>query len=289
MEYTANEEILLLDVLAQLAPDSSKTSQRNWIKIGRVTVDGRLVDRANLTVQKGQTVRLGNRAKPLPQHLRIVYEDKHIVVVDKPKGLLSVATHFETEKTVHGLLKEHYHPQRVYVIHRLDQDTSGVMLFGLSHEGYDRLKADFKAHALQRLYIALVEGHLSPDKGSWTSYLWEDGNYHVHSTQDPTQGEKAIKHFEVKGSSRKYSWVELTLETGKKNQIRIHCKEAGHPIAGDKKYGSTTNPLKRVCLHAHILAFAHPVIKQWMTFTSPVPEDFYRVVPTVIPAVPVKK
>jgi 23S rRNA pseudouridine1911/1915/1917 synthase len=278
MEYQANESISLTDVLTRLAPGSSKSAQRNWVKVGRVTIDGRLVSRFDTPIEPGQKVRLAHKSKPLYQDLRIVYEDKHLVVIDKPKGLLSVASNFETQKTAHNILKEHYAPQRVFVIHRLDQDTSGVMLFGLSDEGFEGLKDDFKTHSLQRLYIAIVEGHLEEGQGTWTSYLWEDAAYRVHSTNDPERGEKAITHFEVKATSRRYSWMELTLETGKKNQIRIHCQEAGHPIVGDTKYGASSNPLKRLCLHAHVLAFHHPVTKKWMKFIAPPPDEFFKLV-----------
>lgn len=278
MEYQATESLPLLEVLERLAQGSSKSSQRNWVKVGRVTIDGRIAQRTNITVLKGQRVRLAHKSKALPKHLRILYEDRHLVIVDKPKGLLSVATNFELEKTVHGLLKEYYNPLRVFVVHRLDQDTSGVMLFALSEEAYTKLKEDFKSHSLQRLYIAIVEGHLPQPTGSWSSYLWEDANYRVHSSQDPTKGERAETHYAVIATSKQHSWVELTLETGKKNQIRIHCREAGTPVVGDTKYGSTTNPLKRLCLHAHVLGITHPVTGKWIAFTSPVPDGFFSLV-----------
>lgn len=278
MEYHVTESLPLLNILGLMAPDSSKSSQRSWIKVGRVTVDGRTAHRADLVVKAGQCVALQPKSKALPRHLRILYEDRYLVVIDKPKGLLSVATNFETEKTAHGLLKEHYHPHQVMVVHRLDQDTSGVMLFALSPEAFTGLKEDFRKHDLQRSYAAIVEGHLDEPKGSWTSYLHEDAVYRVHSSQDPTKGEKAITHYEVKGTSRRFSWLELTLETGKKNQIRIHCQDAGHSVVGDIKYGATGSPVKRLCLHAHLLAFKHPITKKPMSFTSPPPAEFYQLV-----------
>ncbi len=278
MEYQTTENLSLLDCLSKLAPGSSKNSQRNWVKVGRVTIDGKPVKRADVNVKPGQRVFLQPKSKALPQHLRILYEDRHFVVVDKPRGLLSVSTAYETDKTVHGFLKEHYFPTRVMVVHRLDQDTSGVMLFALSEEAFDGLKDIFRKHDLQRSYAAIVEGHLDEGSGSWQSYLWEDANYRVHSSQDPTRGQKAITHYEVKGVSRKSTWLELTLETGKKNQIRIHCQEAGHPIVGDIKYGATGSPVKRLCLHAHLLAFKHPITGKMMSFTSAPPPEFYKLV-----------
>lgn len=277
MEYQAKENLTLTEILTRLAPGSSKSAQRNWVKVGRVTVDQRVVQRFDYRVEAQQIVRLASKSKPIYQNVTILYEDRDLVVVDKPKGLLSVSTNFEVQKTVHAVLKEYYAPRRVFVIHRLDQDTSGVMLFGLSEAAYTDLKADFKSHAIKRLYVAIVEGHFKEREGKWSSYLWEDANYLMHSTQDPSQGEKAITHFKVVATSRRFSWIELLLETGKKNQIRIHCQEASHPIVGDAKYGSSM-PVKRVYLHAHLLAFNHPITKKWSCFTSPVPDSFFKLV-----------
>ena len=206
--------------------------------------------------------------------IKIYYEDKHIVVIEKPTGLLSVATDFEMEETAHAILKNHCRPKRVFIVHRLDQDASGVMLFALSEEARDALKLVFEAHDIQRNYAAVVEGSFDLSNGKWESYVYEDANYVVHSSQDPTRGKLAVTHYKVKHASRKYTWLDLTLETGRKNQIRVHCKDAGHPIVGDKKYGAVSNPVKRLCLHAHVLAFDHPVTHQKMHFESPVPESF---------------
>lgn len=277
MKYIVEDELPLLDALAKLSPESSKTTLRSWLKDGRVTVDGDVVKLGNTLVHKEQVIALGAKPKIIGGSIRILYEDKHLVVIDKPEGLLSVAAAFEKGETAHAFLKQRYHPQRVHVVHRLDQDTSGVMVFALSETARDALKDIFERHAIQRVYTAIVEGMLTPDKGTWECYLYEDANYVVHATDDPGRGELAITHYLVKKQSKRNSWLELRLETGKKNQIRVHCQQAGHPIAGDKKYGAQTSPIKRMCLHANLLAFEHPVTGKEMSFESAVPETFHRI------------
>jgi 23S rRNA pseudouridine1911/1915/1917 synthase len=279
MKYIAPTDLLILDALTQLSPKSSKNTLRSWIKEGRVQVDEVPVKNSSLIVLEGQHVTVGQRKKVLQSGLPIIYEDDDLVVIDKPSGLLSVATAFEKGETAHALLKAHYRSRKVCVVHRIDQDTSGVMVFALNQTTCDQLKVLFEAHDIERAYTALVEGRPSPS-GTWQSYQYEDKQYVVHETMDETRGRLAVTHYQTIASSKRYSWLELRLETGRKNQIRVHCQAAGCPIVGDKKYGTKTNPIKRLCLHAHLLAFQHPITKKRLRFESPVPEDFYRLIPS---------
>lgn len=272
---TVKESTPLLDVLAQLAPESSRTTLRSWIKDGRVTVDGNPVKIATTLVHPGETVHFGERVKYIEGKLRCYYADRHIIVVEKPEGMLSVATAFKKEDTVHAILQSAY--RTVFPVHRLDQDTSGVMMFALTAEARDGLDEAFEQHAIERSYIAVVEGQVTPPSGTWKSYLYEDANYVVHVTNDPKVGRLAITHYSVLSHSKRYTTLALSLETGRKNQIRVHCSEAGYPILGDKKYGSEKNPIKRVCLHAHVLGFKHPVTMEDLRFTSPIPPEFSKV------------
>ena len=274
-QFIAEDNSSLLDLLAKKSPNSSKTTLRSWIKEGRVTVDGQIAKQGNDPINKGQQIALTSKQHLIEGTLRIFYEDAHFVANEKPVGLLSVATAFDKTETAHALVKRHYHPHKVYVVHRIDQDTSGVMLFALSEDGYNNLKELFKEHDIQRSYYAVVEGKLSPPKGTWQSYLYEDSQYVVHSTDDPAKGTIAITHYEVQKTSPRYTLLKLTLETGRKNQIRVHCRESGCPVVGDKKYGAVTNPIKRLCLHAATLEFAHPITGKKMSFNSPIPEKFY--------------
>ena len=278
MHASAQENEPVLNILIKIAPDSSKTTLRSWIKEGRVTVDEQVVTRADHVVSKGQKVSINNRQHYVDRKLHILYEDSHLVAIEKPEGLLSVATTFEKQETAHSLLKKHYYPRKVQVVHRIDQDTSGVMLFALSDVGYKGLKALFESHDIERSYCAIVEGDVVPTKGTWKSYVYEDANYVVHSSQNPEKGSVAITHYRVASVSPRYSRLILTLETGRKNQIRVHCQDCNHSIVGDKKYGSTIDPIKRLCLHAASLAFTHPVTGKTLEFISPTPESFRKLV-----------
>jgi 23S rRNA pseudouridine1911/1915/1917 synthase len=153
-------------------------------------------------------------------------------------------------------------------VHRLDQGTSGVMLFVYNEKAQGHMKKQFEEHSIVRIYLGLIEGNLPSPSGTWESNLREDDAYFVRSSP---HGEKAITHYEVVAKRKKSSLVRFALETGKKNQIRVHTSEAGHPIVGDKKYGAKTNPYKRLCLHAHFLSFEHPATGKRLAFTSPLP------------------
>jgi len=265
----------LLEALVQLFPQSSKTTLRSWIREGRVQVDGLTEKNPSLSLLKDQRVTLGERKKILRPHIPILYEDHDLVMIDKPSGLLSVSSAFEKGETLHGFLKAHYGSHHVFVVHRLDQDTSGVIVFALNQATCHQLKGIFEAHAIERAYTAIVEGQCSPSEGTWQSFLFEDSQYVVHETADQTKGRLAVTHFKTLASSKDYSWLELRLETGRKNQIRVHCQSAGHPVVGDKKYGAQSNPLKRLCLHAHLLAFQHPFSKKELRIESPPPKEFH--------------
>lgn len=274
MEYLASATLCLLDALAHISPLSSKNTLRAWIKEGRVHVDGVVVKQAQFHVLKGQKVTVGKRKKIVGLGLSILYEDAHLVVVDKPTGLLSVSTAFEKGETAHALLRAHYFPRQVFVVHRLDQEASGVMVFALDAMTRDRLKDLFELHAIERAYTAIVEGQLEMPQGTWQSYQYEDKQYKVHETADQEKGQLAITHYRTLATSRFCSLLQLHLETGRKNQIRVHCEAAGHSIIGDKKYGAQTNPIRRLGLHAHLLAFIHPRTKKLLRFESPPPEAF---------------
>lgn len=277
MKYISPSTLPLLEVLAVLFPQSSKNTLRSWIKEGRIEREGVTLKNSTVEIVKGQAITIGQRKKIIHPGILILYEDRDYIVIDKPSGLLSVATNFEKGETVHALLKLHYHPRKIFVVHRLDQDTSGVMVFAFSQEACDQLKKSFEVHAIERAYTAVVEGQLSNSSGTWKSFQYEDGQYMVHETLDETKGRMAITHYRTVSSSKRYSLVHLQLETGRKNQIRVHCQSAGHSVVGDKKYGAHSNPIKRLCLHAHLLAFQHPFSKKMVRFESQPPTEFARI------------
>jgi tRNA pseudouridine32 synthase/23S rRNA pseudouridine746 synthase/23S rRNA pseudouridine1911/1915/1917 synthase len=277
MKHTADKNGSLLEVLHEMAPESSKNTLRSWLQSGRVSVAGKPADRANMPIFQGQEVLVGSKVTFLKGALRILHDDDQLVVLEKPEGLLSVATDKETRATVHAMLKRQFHNRRVYPVHRLDRETSGVMLFVYNERARDDLRSQFEQHTVDKTYFAIVEKEMPTGKGMWESYLEEDDFYYVKSTNDSVKGKRAVTHYDVLKAYRNRSLLRLKPQTGRKNQLRVHCSEAGHPIIGDKKYGSHTNPLKRVCLHAQKLIFTHPATGRRMTFAAPLPELFSKI------------
>lgn len=274
MQKTAEQDSPLLQLLSLLSPESSKNTLRGWVEKRRVLVENHLITRHDHIVSKGEKVTVLPKSKFLSQDIQVLFEDKDIIVINKPEGLLSVATDFEKSLTAHCIIKRSTNHKIVYPVHRLDRETSGVMVFAFSEKTKDRLKDMFYHHDIQRQYIAIIEGKIPEAKGTWKSYLQEDILYHVKSV-DTTEGSKlAITHFETLQTSSKNSFLRLTLETGRKNQIRVHCKEAGFPIIGDKKYGGVTDPIHRLGLHAERLEFVHPISGKKLVFSTPIPKSF---------------
>ena len=277
MNWIAKESSSLLDALTLLAPESSKNTLRSWIKQGRIEVDGKMVKEGHVTVKKGASIALGGRKQFINYAIEILHEDKSVVVIHKPEGLLSVATDYSPFKNVHGFLKRRLPGRNVYPVHRLDRETSGVMMFAYTEQARDHLKKQFEQHSIDREYIAIVEGHMDEPSGTWRSFLVEDEmTYFVKSTRKLGEGKEAITHYSTIQKSVHSTMLKLRLETGKKNQIRVHCSEASHPIVGDEKYGSRAPSAERVYLHAALLGFIHPDTEKKMVFErKPSPEFFY--------------
>jgi 23S rRNA pseudouridine1911/1915/1917 synthase len=210
--------------------------------------------------------------------LETVYEDDSIVVVNKPAGLLTMATASERVRTAYALLRSDLNsrrrPEKLFIVHRLDRDASGLVLFAKTPDSKERLQSQFKDHTAGRRYVAVVEG--CPKEAAFTarSYLTENAAYRVYSTLNKKAGRLAVTHVRVLKKTPKASLVELRLETGRKHQIRVHLAEKGHPIAGDKVYGRGFNPIRRLALHAVQLDFTHPVSKERLTLYSPHPKSF---------------
>jgi 23S rRNA pseudouridine1911/1915/1917 synthase len=276
MKIEVTEQTTLLELLKKHFPDSSNNTLKSWVEKERFTIDGRVAKRTNIGLQKGQEVVFGQKAHFINYDVRIFHEDAHLVVIYKPEGLLSVATDNDLTISAHEILKRRAPSPKVYPVQRLDRETSGIMVFAYTEEARDGLKKQFEDHSIEREYSAIVEGILPEKSGVWKSYLVEDSNFFVRSIASPELGKESITHYEVVKESSKFSLMRFRLETGRKNQIRVHSKEAGHPIAGDKKYGATSNPAHRLCLHACKLGFTHPITGQVMSYSVPLPDSFFR-------------
>ena len=206
----------------------------------------------------------------------IIYEDDSLIIINKPSGLLTIATDKEKEKTAYHFIKKYLQTknQNVFIVHRLDRDTSGILLFAKNEKMKLMLQKHWNTITLKRGYIAIIEGNIKPEIGTIRSYLKEEKNTFVHSTKNIMEGKLAITGYRVKQKNNDYSMVEVFLETGRKNQIRVHMSESGHPIIGDTKYSSITNPLNRLGLHSNLLKIVHPFSKKVMTIEAEIPKEF---------------
>lgn len=250
----------LLVRLEEAYPDSSRNTLRSWVKLGRVAVDGSVIKQCSALIDPQQEVALNDKIKPLGNQGEIVYEDKDLVVVKKPPGLLSVAEDVEKEISMHRILKKR--ARRVYPVHRLDKGASGLLVFAYTEAARDGLKKQFMDHTIIREYRAVVEGELTED-GTWDCFMKENAAYKMYLSKE---GKRAITHYSIAKKMPGKTLLKLNLETGRKNQIRLHCSLAGHPICGDKKYGAKSNPYKRLALHALRLEFMHPIKNKWFRF-----------------------
>ena len=262
----------LLDLLQQRFPDSSKTTLRTMLKSDRVRVNGQPERDAKREIAAGDEVSVAGHSIRLDPRIRIVYEDADLLVIDKAAHLLSVPTEEVRHENAEALLSAY---TRVLHVHRLDRDTSGVLVFAKNAHVREQLQALFATHDIERQYVAIVSGKLTPPSGTFRSFLSEDRDLRVRVVADASQGKEAITHYRTVASGKRYSMLELTLETGRRNQIRVQLAAAGHPIVGDTMYGKGRDEdLRRLALHAKVLGFVHPRTNVKMTFVAEVPKEF---------------
>ena len=287
MKFNVEEEIILLSALQLMYPESTKSKLRKMLTEGRVLVDGTPVYKAKELLNKGNFVTVINRSEaivksPPPEprkqfsKLKIIFEDECILVVEKPAGLLSVATEKLEKDTLHSRCVDHVKRQSerawCHIVHRLDRDTSGVMVFAKNREIKEHLQTQFAERDVKRLYHALVEGRPEQNEGTDSSWLIEDKHLHVKRVKSTFKGAKqSITHWRLEDHDEFVSLIEVIIETGRRHQIRMAMQFIGCPIVGDTIHGAETNPLNRVCLHATSLGFSHPVSNQFTQYDSIVP------------------
>jgi 23S rRNA pseudouridine1911/1915/1917 synthase len=252
---------------------------------GRVRLNGKACKLAARHVVPGDVVEIlaCGDSHPAVHGLQIVFEDRYILLVEKPAGLLTVATPHERERTAYAYLRQYLRErnpaQKLFVVHRLDKFASGVLVFAKSKPIQARLRALFAGHNIQRKYWAIVEGRVKNEHGTIRSYLAENQLKRMHSTTNQSAGKEAVTHYRVLRRHPQLTILEITLETGRKNQIRVHLAELGHPIVGDRAYGSKMNPMGRLGLHAFLLAFKHPALGTQVLHTTKAPSEFRRYLP----------
>jgi 23S rRNA pseudouridine1911/1915/1917 synthase len=263
----------LIDRLRALFPEASGRSLKQWLEHGRVDVNGRVTRDARTPVAPGDRVALRSHGEVVfPAPLRLVHEDHEILVIDKPPGLLTIGTTRERARTAYRLLWDYLAAQRparrLFIVHRLDRETSGLIVFAKSIAAKRKLQEQFEARTAERGYVAVVEGLVSADTGTLESRLTQDKSLRVRTART---GKQAITHYRVLGRRRDTTLLELTLSTGRRHQIRVQLAELGHPIVGDREHGGQKNPLGRLGLHARRLRLVHPATGRPVTFESAPP------------------
>lgn len=275
----------LMRFLIDKLPGKSRNNIKSLLAGKQVFVDGKPVKQFNHELNPGQQVDIRwSRVAPEKKYrgISIIYEDEDVVVVDKHAGLLSIPTDHEKSKTalqmVRSYLQSKGQDDQIFVVQRLDRDVSGLMVFARNEKVQHVLQSRWQGIISEMIYLAVVEGTPEKLEGTVISYLKESKSLLVYSSPDPKEGAKAITHYQVIKSGKVYAILKIKLETSRKNQLRVHMKDLGHPVVGDKKYGATTSPIGRLGLHAWGLAFKHPVNNEPLRFETPMPRKFLRLI-----------
>lgn len=257
---------------------------RNKIKAtlqGRgIKVNGKVVTQFDLALNPGDKVSISRHKSSntfKSQYAKVVYEDRWIVVVEKNIGILSMAAG-HSSLNLKTLLDDYFHKSRqkcrAHVVHRLDRDTSGLMIYAKDIDTEQILEHNWHQIVYDRRYVAVVSGEMENDNGTIANWLKDSKAYITYSSPVDNGGKYAVTHYHVLNRTTEHSLVEYRLETGRKNQIRVHSADMGHPVCGDVKYGNGDDPIHRLCLHAYMLCFTHPVTGERMEFATPIPTSF---------------
>lgn len=272
MKIVVNEESPLLEYLINNT-DKSRKELKAYLKYGNIKINNKVVTKYDRLLKKEDVIEIGE-SKNRSKDFTVIYEDKDIIVIDKPYGMLSVASESDNTNTAYKLVMDYLKSinknNKVFIVHRLDKDTSGVLLFAKNEQAKEILQSNWE-NIVNRKYIAIVDGKVEKETGIIESYLNENSEHNVYS--DNT-GKKAITEYKRIKFNDQYSLLDIKIHTGRKNQIRVHMKDIGHIIIGDKKYGSKTSPIKRMCLHAYQLELNNPINKEKQIFESKVPKSF---------------
>ncbi len=275
-----SKDTLLAWLLANLK--ESRTKVKATLAGRGVKVNGKLVTQFDFPLYSGDRISV-SRSKKNDQFksrfLKIVYEDKYIVVIEKNIGILSMAAG-HSSLNVKSILDDYFHRTRqrctAHVVHRLDRDTSGLMIYAKDIQTEQELEHAWHDIVYDRRYVAVVSGEMEDEEGTIANWLKDNKNYVTYSSPVDNGGKYAVTHFHVLDRSVDHSLVEYRLETGRKNQIRVHSADMGHPVCGDVKYGNGDDPVGRLCLHAYVLCFYHPVTHERMEFETMIPSLFKK-------------
>lgn len=282
LTFKVVENVQLLPFIMERMYGISRNKAKALIVNRVVLVDNTITTFPLTELRPGQVVQIDRSKHKMSFHsndIDIVYEDPYLLVVDKRAGLLSMSnnTRQETVQTVlNRYLEKGGGRNTSHLVHRLDRDTSGLMLYAKDVQTQQSFVQGWQELVTDRRYVALVSGEMENERGTIRSWLTEDKHFVTHSSLVDNGGKYAVTHYNVLAKSNGYSLVELELETGRKNQIRVHLAQLGYPIVGDRKYGSEDDSIKRLALHAYILCFQHPVTGKYLRFQTPVPLSFEK-------------
>lgn len=281
--YTVEQDAPLFEYLLQTLKGKSRNKVKDILRGNGIKVDGKVVTRHDFPLKKGMkvSVSLSKRNELFKsRYVKLVYEDKYIVVVEKNAGILSMAAG-HSSLNVKSVLDKYFalsHQKcRAHVVHRLDRDTSGLLIYAKDMQTEQVLEHNWHEIVYDRRYVAVLSGEMEKDGGTIANWLKDNSAYITYSSPVDNGGKYAVTHFHTLARTTEHSLVEFKLETGRKNQIRVHAADMGHPVCGDKKYGNGDDPIHRLCLHAYLLCFYHPVTRERMEFETPVPTSFRSV------------
>lgn len=260
----------------------SKTKIKATLQGRGVKVNGKTATQFDLMLAPGAKVEISRSKRNdtfKSKYVKLIYEDQYLVVVEKKAGILSMAAG-HSSLNVKKVLDDYFLRTRqrchAHVVHRLDRDTSGLLVYAKDMQTEQILEHEWHQIVYDRRYVAVLSGEMEEDKGTVANWLKDNKAYHTYSSPTDNGGKYAVTHFFTLDRTTQYSLVEFKLETGRKNQIRVHAADMGHPVCGDVKYGDGNNPIGRLCLHAWLLCFYHPITHERMEFETPVPTEFSR-------------
>ena len=281
--YIVKEDKPLLEFLLDSMENTSRTKIKSTLQGWGVKVNGKVITQFDYPLSCGMKVAV-SRSKQNAEmfknrYIKIVYEDRYIVVVEKNVGILSMAAG-HSSLNVKTVLDSYFKTSRqkctAHVVHRLDRDTSGLMIYAKDMQTEQILEHEWHDIVYDRRYVAVVSGEMEDDYGTMTSWLKDNKAYITYSSPYDNGGKYAVTHFHTLDRTTDHSLVEFRLETGRKNQIRVHSADMGHPVCGDIKYGNGDDPIGRLCLHAYVLCFYHPITRRRMEFETPIPVNFRK-------------
>ena len=282
-QYTCDKEMPLLEYLLTTLP-GSRSKIKATLQGRGIKVNGKQVTQFDYQLSPGDRISVSNSKRNdtfKSRYLSLVYEDQYLVVIEKKPGILSMAaghSSLNVKTVLDDYFKRTRQKCRAHVVHRLDRDTSGLMIYAKDMETEQILEHEWHDIVFDRRYVALVSGEMEEQSGTIANWLKDNKAYVTYSSPVDNGGKYAVTHFQVLKSSTLHSLVEYRLETGRKNQIRVHSTDMGHPVCGDIKYGNGDSPLHRLCLHAYMLCFYHPITHKPMEFTTPIPPNFKEVI-----------